>query len=485
MKKIFWFKLLVVTFVLSSCQQELEVMTGLANQQNVKVECKENASSFTANVDEEKAKEVAEQFFGKNATTRSADAQVDYIEIIKNEQGTPLMYAVNFANEQGFVLVSATKKYYPILSYADKGHFDATTGGMNIWLEDEKEMLQACMNDTAQAFNLQWMRYEKREMPQRATTRVESPGPQDLHWWWMEFGNELCTPGYHSNYEDYHGALGELVSNWWCNVDEARNYLPDASSVYSEMAYKTESLGYTEQDVLYHFREFVVSPPVCGPLLETNWSQGFPYYWKVNKNLGCVTIAVAQIMNHHRKPAYYDWDLINEPKTEEQGVFFKELGESLGIDYSTDDSGAKIGDAERVLRNADYKVEHLKEYTDEQLNATLDNNNPVYMRGNTHQFLGFDSGDGHAWVCDGYDEAWITVIMTVYAPNVPAPSDGLFATNPYEGQGMRGERKSHPRFLHMNWGWGESNNSWNQAGDYTATNGKEYHRNTEFLFVEP
>lgn len=102
-----------------------------------------------------------------------------------------------------------------------------------------------------------------------------------------------------------------------------------------------------------------------------------------------------------------------------------------------------------------------------------------------YTFMGFDSGDGHAWVCDGYDEEWVTVIMTVYAPNVPAPSNGLFETNPYEEQGMVGERHSHPRFLHMNWGWGESSNSWNLAGDYTASNGKEYKRNTEFLFIEP
>ena len=57
-------------------------------------------------------------------------------------------------------------------------------------------------------------------------------------------------------------------------------------------------------------------------------------------------------MYHHKIPAYYDWESINvsNRETDAQGSFFKNLGESLGIDYSGDDSGASTGDAERVLK---------------------------------------------------------------------------------------------------------------------------------------
>ena len=83
--------------------------------------------------------------------------------------------------------------------------------------------------------------------------------------------------------------------------------------------------------------------------------------------------------------------------------------------------------------------------------------------------------------------------MTVYFPEVNRPTDGLYTENPYREQwSLRGEAKSGSSYLHMNWGWKkdadedeDENGTWNLYGDYTAPKEKVYHRNTEFLFVEP
>lgn len=489
------FVLLSVSLLSFSCQNEdLDLQNGIVNS---KVFVDENltSNSFNLNVSEEEAVRTASSFLSDNSQlTRSSVQNISNVEALTNQQGDTLIYAVNFADNQGYVLVAATKKYTPILGYAEKGHFDATVKGLDIWLEDEMNILTACLSDTTEMFNRQWGEYMIERSPTKVSTRVESAFPQNLDWWWMEFANELTYPDYSSNYEDQTAAPGELINSYCYHIDEARSFFPDFSYIFDEMAAKCASLGYDERDVIYHFRDFK-DYQVHGPILKTNWHQGWPYNWKVDKPLGCVTVAVGQIMYHHKIPAYYDWESINvsNRETDAQGSFFKNLGESLGIDYSGDDSGASTGDAERVLKSFGYKVKQTDEYTVAQINTAFRANCPIYMRGRTHQILGFDAGDGHAWVCDGYKYEHYTTIMTVYFPEVNRPTDGLYTENPYREQwNLRGEAKSGSSYLHMNWGWKkdadedeDENGTWNLYGDYTAPNEKVYHRNTEFLFVEP
>ena len=489
------FVLLSVSLLSFSCQNEdLDLQNGIVNS---KVFVDENltSNSFNLNVSEEEAVRTASSFLSDNSQlTRSSVQNISNVEALTNQQGDTLIYAVNFADNQGYVLVAATKKYTPILGYAEKGHFDATVKGLDIWLEDEMNILTACLSDTTEMFNRQWGEYMIERSPTKVSTRVESAFPQNLDWWWMEFANELTYPDYSSNYEDQTAAPGELINSYCYHIDEARSFFPDFSYIFDEMAAKCASLGYDERDVIYHFRDFK-DYQVHGPILKTNWHQGWPYNWKVDKPLGCVTVAVGQIMYHHKIPAYYDWESINvsNRETDAQGSFFKNLGESLGIDYSGDDSGASTGDAERVLKSFGYKVKQTDEYTVAQINMAFRFNNPILMGGHTHQILGFDAGNGHAWVCDGYKYENYTTIMTVYFPEVNRPTDGLYTENPYREQwSLRGEAKSGSSYLHMNWGWKkdadedeDENGTWNLYGDYTAPNEKVYHRNTEFLFVEP
>lgn len=476
-------------WLFSSCQESTdelqELETGIENI------AKSTSTEQTYEIDANEAAEVANLFVSKEANTRTATPQISEIQTIQDDKFGVLMYAINFANDNGYVLVSATKKYYPILAYAEQGHFDANQKGMDIWLEDEKNMMKICLDDSTATYNTQWMQYTKKNTTSNSSimTRLESNRPETLNWWWMEVGNEITNPDYHSDYEDSHAALGTLSGNYFYHVDEARNVLPDCASIYNEMAEKCRIYGFSENDVIYHIREFYEGT-VINPLLTTNWTQGYPYNWKVNKSLGCVTIAVAQVMYHHRKPTYYKWDEINvnNDTTEAQGSFFKDLGEKLGIDYDTNDAGSDIGKAKKVLQSYGYIVNEKDDCSATEIYSELIADRPIYMRGRTHQILGFDAGSGHAWVCDGYRYDKSTLVLTVYAPfNSHPDSKGLYATNPYLPQwDYYGSSDNSNLYYHMNWGWaGNSSTSWNRAGDYTAPNGKVYKRNKKYLFVKP
>lgn len=81
----------------------------------------------------EDAEKIAQNFLNKNVKTRSRQiSQVKNIQAVLNEAGNPVAYVVNYKN--GFVIVSATKLYDPVIAFSDNGYIDCLqmTGGLNL-----------------------------------------------------------------------------------------------------------------------------------------------------------------------------------------------------------------------------------------------------------------------------------------------------------------------------------------------------------------
>ncbi|MDE6928183.1 MAG: Spi family protease inhibitor [Muribaculaceae bacterium] len=58
------------------------------------------------------------------------------LSTIYDSTGNPAIYVVNYDNNAGFVLVSATKDYHPILAYAEIGNYDIMNSrpyGLDMW----------------------------------------------------------------------------------------------------------------------------------------------------------------------------------------------------------------------------------------------------------------------------------------------------------------------------------------------------------------
>ena len=75
--------------------------------------------------------------YGK-VSSRSYD-----MEIIRDIQGNPAIYVMNYENDGGFVLVSAKKDCPPVLAYNHKGHFAVNTGVEPVqdWLSENAEIV--------------------------------------------------------------------------------------------------------------------------------------------------------------------------------------------------------------------------------------------------------------------------------------------------------------------------------------------------------
>lgn len=84
---------------------------------------KRNASEEMSNPDVSYS--LAEKVALSTRVGTRAEKRVKDVEIISSEDGEPLIYAVNFVNSTGYVLVSASKNYHPILADVQSGTFNA------------------------------------------------------------------------------------------------------------------------------------------------------------------------------------------------------------------------------------------------------------------------------------------------------------------------------------------------------------------------
>ena len=195
------------------------------------------------------------------------------------------------------------------------------------------------------------------------------------------------------------------------------------------------------------------------PLLTEMWEQGCHYnnlcptFSKVpcgHAEVGCVAVAMGQIMHYWRYPetgwgshsynnlgvqlsadfgnTVYDWDLMpdsltddsSEAEIEAVATLLYHCGVSVNMKYETNGSGADSGDVPNALKlyfnySRRIHIEKRSDFSDAEwmsmLKASLDQRQPVYYGGKGDQ-------GSHAFVCDGYDDNDL---------------------------------------LHFNWGWGRAN----------------------------
>ena len=115
--KLLWILLLGVVF---SCQDN--VIDAIDATIDEKIF---DSKMYETSVSVEDARNVAELFTVKDAPRTRVSKSVKEIITIEGEVNKPSMYIINYDNEQGFLLVSATKNFQPILAYAARGSINA------------------------------------------------------------------------------------------------------------------------------------------------------------------------------------------------------------------------------------------------------------------------------------------------------------------------------------------------------------------------
>lgn len=155
-------------------------------------------------------------------------------------------------------------------------------------------------------------------------------------------------------------------------------------------------------------------------LLKTKWDQNNPYNKELNTIIcsgspwvpyvGCVAVAVGQIMSHHKYPSYfggntYNWgEMTRYPKATQLNntyqtqiaLLLKQIGSYVNMQYECSGSGSNIYNANSAFQTYGYQTGGVQNYSLSVVRSSIANNRPVYIRGSLK-----DEPIGHAWVIDG------------------------------------------------------------------------------------
>lgn len=472
LKKVFFFSIIILS---ASCQHEIEQEGIVSRIDGTKPFVEQKVDAFSSELNAGDAFKVAMLYQKSLAkTTRASSKRISNVIPVFDDSGrTPLFYVVNFANNNGYVIISGTKKTAPILAYSERGNFENIQEQMGIWLEELKCNLALMASDSTKSFDWGWLKFCDLSVKHNSTRSFDN---KEL--WKEEIIREYKGK---SSYAILNN--GEEYSSVFTTLAALNYYMPyydkSSSSEIQEMIEESDRLGFSEHDILCQVftrkKNFTF-----GPLLNTQWHQEKPYNGAIDGVLGCTTIAAGQFMNYYRLPSSMNWGKISQIGSSEQQNFLKQVGEKIGIDYSSSERGAMCSDVFNALKEYGYDID----VTDELSKTGISKGQkPVICLGYTSQVLGFGIEHGHAWVIDGENSGYEEIIVDIYAPlkQQYVSHEVLPDENPYICINHHPSYLNSFCFYHMNWGGSES---WNTAGDYTwSGTHRNYKRDKKFIFM--
>lgn len=433
-------------------------------------------SSF---VSVEEAKDIANLFFYKQAfanplSRNDGNKEIDGTPIkVLDEDGSPLMYILNYKNG-GFVIISATKDYYPVLAFSDKGSFVLSdqVNGVSIWLNDTKKQIKnsISLNDSIKTkIYAVWNSYESFDNSLiKSRTMDDSSTPEAIQACWnrcyeleAQYSTEgwLFAPlqyveqvfagaGYSSTYEDLCFSANFNHSPLDCSIVGWR-------------------LGTLREEV--------------GPWLSTQWHQNTPFNDLCDGNpAGCAAVAVAQVMKYYEHPQNlslngysFSWNTIpNDPDpTSDQAKLLKLVGTFIGTKYGLVGSWTTPSNLVDGLNSLMYNVQKEDYYPYETERYLFDHQKPIIMLGNDTNLSWIPgqgnieyAGKSHYWVCDGAKH--IIPNNLEYFTEWQPYGNGTFVKgwNTIDNPGVL--RGVVTTYFSMNWGWSQ-----NDPNDENGKNG--------------
>lgn len=305
----------------------------------------ENNEFFVA---ENSIKMVAENFakgFGSN-TPNSLKTQKTYSlnEFLDEENGEALLYIVNY-DEGGFLIIPADNRVYPILAHSEENSFVTVESeipdGVNIWVHYTKKAIKKVKKENKKQtheMKLAWDKYLG-----FANLKVYDPDP--------------C--------EDQITIVGPLIQTHW------------------------------DQDCGYN--DFFPTDTEVG----CSWLPCGRAY------TGCAITALAQIMKYHQHPNSYSWSSMpNDQGSSATAALMWDIAESVVIDPTCEGTNTTSTSYVPSLENdfgysTSATLSNYTSYSYQTIENEIDNNRPVYMRGDDDNDLG-----GHGWVVDGYKTSY-------------------------------------------------------------------------------
>lgn len=371
--------------------------------------------------------------------TRSVEMKYS-VETIADGNGNPAIYVVNFDNDKGFILVSATKKMNPVLAFSERGKFvtqGEMPGGLKMWRDEAVRLIANAgllPADTIEKHRAMWRRYEEPlpvVFPQQARPLYTDPELED-----MKMKAQTI--------------LQDSVSMWsargW-RVASVQDAFPNEDlwpiiegAIYPLYQDDWERLTIAVEKVyVWENRK--------SDCLQSTWGQdygyntAFPPIGLFNPQAGCVTVAMGQIMRYHQHPARYNWaDMPLKSPTETTSKFLYDIALAANAEFGVDGTTIDSSHVPDVFRNFGYSCSDLVSYDYDRVRQNIFYGSPVYMRAGIE-----NANAGHAWVASGYLERHESSVWEVFTFTEQSRCRSVH----------RGKTDDfyYPNKIYMNWGW--------------------------------
>lgn len=374
--------------------------------------------------------------------TKSSIRRVKDVQTILNTDGKPTMYVVDFESDNGFIIISASRYYYPVLADIPNGRFqERQSSGFNIWLKEQIALIDKAesISDSEQYNNCyidEWKPFEKKNTIDCIATKDD-----DI----LTLRANAISAWEAQGYECF-------------DLCDCPNSLPQ--SVYQNWLYVAEQNAnpnydyYTNSIILYQ-REDGFSQ--TGPLLATTWGQDYPYNQGLNMigslypRSGCSIVAMGQIMKYHEYPTSYNWSgMSNQPYTIASAptTLFYDLGRDALTNYGVDSSSTIIDNLYNAITNIYNYNGTIINHAYSTAKTEIMSSRPVFMQGKDPS-----NNSAHAWVCDGSKTSTVYRKYILKVLSNDEPLSFISAGTPYESY-------DYFNYLHMNWGEDGDANGW-------------------------
>lgn len=450
MKNRFYFLLILLGVLTNSCENVIEENDGLnADVARVLVTKTNPIDEVDINV----VKQVA-GIYGNMQGTQTRNGEEKTIEAVipvKNEEGDVLMYVVNYARNAGYVILSGKKECQPILAYSETGRFDVASSqesAASVWLQEQSYAVEniETLPDSVRSKNVRaWNAFfdtQERMNPIQRGVQTRSVDP-DLEYQAGVFIEESLQKWSDEGYMIYPYGDGSILDELFGegSADYIEEYLvADAEERFFD--------GFAQ--TVYIRALSVNADEEVKPLLQSTWRQSGGYGIHVPNGIaGCVAVAIGQIMRFHEYPVLYNWSaMAYNYSTDMTALFLAEIGEKVGMDYSKPNySSSNEYKACNALKGYGYKNSQLKKHDAVSIVGQLKQQRPVFMKG-------VSNGEGHAWVCDGYNhKQTVTYYEVMGLDKAYWDHTKQFS---YRAMYSTNLNTVYYTYYHMNWGWGGS-----------------------------
>ena len=316
---------------------------------------------FAAPVDVNTAKALGAKYLKNNVLSAKDITDVELVYTLQSEDNTPYLYVFNYDN--GFVVMAADDRAYPVLGYGEDGAFDVNNvpEGMRYFLGHYGRQIQYAIDNELVAeadVAEQWELLRKEGVTMR--TRMEKAvSPLLATVWDQGWPYNYYAPACSSYWTNNHCYAGCVA----CSMSQVMKFWNWPETGVGEHSYSSSSYGGT---------------------LSANFG-ATTYNWSIMPNqLGSqaneAAMAVALLMYH--------------------------CGIAVDMDFAPDGSGAHTEDVAPALiehfrygacANMKSRDNYTRTQWEDMLIAQLD-------RGIPFVYAGSDTDGGHAFNCDGYND---------------------------------------------------------------------------------